>query len=68
MKKTTKIKNFCRLGNSLRISKKAQLGIIEAKFLFIGLFIGIVLTVVLVLLANKGVLPFKLTFLCPAVK
>ncbi len=48
--------------------KKAQLGIIEAKFLIIGLIVGIVLAVVLVLLANKGVLPFKLTFLCPAVK
>ena len=46
-------------------SKKAQLGIIEAKFLLIGIVIGIILAVVLVLLANKGVLPFKLTFLCP---
>ena len=49
------------------MNKKAQLGIIEAKFLIIGLLIGIILTIVLVLLANKGVLPFKMTFLCPAV-
>ena len=47
-------------------SKKAQLGIIEAKFLLMGLVIGIVLAFVLVFLANKGILiPFKLTFLCP---
>ena len=49
------------------MNKKAQLGIIEMKFLLIGLAIGIVITIALVLLANKGVLPFKLTFLCPAV-
>ena len=47
-------------------SKKAQLGIIEFKFLMIGLVIGLVAAVVLVLLANKGMLPFKLSFLCPA--
>jgi len=46
-------------------SKKAQLGIIEAKFFFIGLLIGIVLAMVLVFMANKGILiPFKLSFLC----
>ena len=48
-------------------SKKAQLGIIEAKFLIIGVLIGIVLAIVLILLANKGILPFKMSFLCPAV-
>ena len=46
-------------------SKKAQLGIIEAKFLLIGLVIGIILAVVIILLANRGVLPFKLSFFCP---
>ena len=46
--------------------KKAQLGFIEAKFLLVGLVIGIILAIVLILLANKGVLPFKLTFLCPS--
>ncbi|MBW2996446.1 hypothetical protein KY332_04040 [Candidatus Woesearchaeota archaeon] len=49
------------------MNKKAQLGIIEAKFLLIGLVVGIILTIVIVLLANKGILPFKLTFLCPKV-
>ena len=44
--------------------KKGQLGIIEAKFLIIGFVIGIVLAILLIYLANKGVLPFKLTFLC----
>jgi len=46
-------------------SKKAQLGIIEFKFLMIGLAIGLIAAVVLIVLANKGILPFKLSFLCP---
>ena len=50
------------------MNKKAQLGFIEMKFLLVGLLIGIVLAVVLIFLANKGILPFKLTFLCPALK
>jgi len=45
-------------------SKKGQLGIIEAKFFVMGLLAGVVLAIVLVLLANKGILPFKLSFLC----
>lgn len=48
-------------------SKKAQLGFIEAKFFFIGFAIGIVLTILLIYLANKGVLPFRLRFLCPVI-
>jgi hypothetical protein len=47
--------------------KKAQLGIIEFKFLLIGLVIGILLAFVLIYLANKGILPFKITFVCPGV-
>lgn len=46
-------------------SKKAQLGIIEFKFFFIGIIIGIILAIVVIVLANKGVLPFKLGFICP---
>ena len=47
------------------MNKKGQLGIIEAKFFFMGLAIGIVLAVVLVFLLNKGIIPlFKLSFLC----
>lgn len=50
-------------------SKKAQLGVIEAKFLIIGLVIGLILGIVIVYMANKGILiPFKLGFVCPAVK
>ncbi|MCK4589945.1 MAG: hypothetical protein KAT77_05875 [Nanoarchaeota archaeon] len=46
-------------------SKKGQLGIIEAKFFFIGLLIGIVVAVAVIFMANKGILiPFKLSFLC----
>ncbi|MEK6869397.1 MAG: hypothetical protein AABX74_04160 [Nanoarchaeota archaeon] len=46
-------------------SKKGQLGIIEFKFFFIGLIIGIIIAVVVIVLANKGILPFKLGFVCP---
>lgn len=46
------------------MDKKAQLGIIEMKFFLIGLVAGIILTILLILLANKGVLPFKISFLC----
>ena len=47
-------------------NKKAQLGFIEMRFLFIGLIIGIILTFVLIFLANKGILiPFRLSFVCP---
>jgi len=49
------------------MDKKAQLGIIEMKFLLIGFIIGIVLAVVLIYLANSRILPFKLSFLCPSV-
>jgi len=55
-----KIKNFIA-------SKKAQLGIIEFKYLVLGFLIGIIIAVILIYLANKGILPFKLTFVCPSV-
>jgi len=46
-------------------SKKGQLGIIEAKFFLFGVLAGIVLALLIVFLANKGiVIPFKLSFLC----
>jgi heme/copper-type cytochrome/quinol oxidase subunit 4 len=48
-------------------SKKAQLGWIEMKYWAVGFLIGIILTLVIVYLANAGILiPFKLGFLCPA--
>ena len=47
-------------------SKKAQLGMIEFKFAVIGFILGIVIAVVLIYLANKGILPFKLGFVCPS--
>lgn len=46
-------------------NKKAQLGSLEAKFFFYGFILGLILVVALVFMANKGILPFKLTFLCP---
>lgn len=46
-------------------SKKAQLGIIEAKYALMGLVIGIILAFALIYMANKGILlPFKLKFVC----
>ena len=44
--------------------KKAQLGPIEAKFFFIGFFLGIIVSLVLVLLGTKGILPFKIPLVC----
>ena len=49
-------------------SKTAQLGWIEFKYFIVGLLIGLVLMLLLTYLANKGILPFKLSFVCPAVK
>jgi len=47
-------------------NKKAQLGIIEFKFAFLGLILGIILTLTVVYLANKGIfIPFKMSFVCP---
>ena len=48
--------------------RKAQLGIIEAKFLFIGLIIGLIVGILLVVLAAKGVIPlgFLKTLACGA--
>jgi ABC-type phosphate/phosphonate transport system permease subunit len=47
-----------------KLNKKAQLGIIEFKYAFIGFIIGIIVALVLVYLANKDILPFKLGFVC----
>lgn len=45
--------------------KKAQLGIIEFKFLIIGLIIGLILGLLFVYLANGAeLLPFKLPLVC----
>jgi len=50
-------------------SKKGQLGIIEMKFAVIGALVGLILAIVLIYLANNGILiPFKLSFLCPVLK
>lgn len=48
--------------------KKAQLGIIEAKFLFIGLGIGLIVGILVVVLAAKNVIPlsFLKTMACGA--
>jgi len=48
-----------------KMNKKGQLGIIEFKFFFIGLIIGIILTIALVFMANRGfIIPFEMKFVC----
>jgi len=46
------------------VSKRGQLGIIEFKYFMTGLFIGIIIAFVLVLLGTTGVLPFKIPWVC----
>jgi len=46
------------------MNKKAQLGWIETKFFLVGLIIGIIITLVLVYLGAKGILPFKIPLVC----
>ena len=46
------------------MDKKAQLGVIEAKFAFYGFVAGVVITLAILLLANKTDILPKLTFLC----
>lgn len=41
-------------------SKKAQLGVIEMKFFFMGLVLGLVIGIVLAILNNKGVVNIPL--------
>jgi hypothetical protein len=49
------------------MNKKGQLGIIEFKYFMVGLLIGIVIALILVTLGSKGILPFKIPFVCPSV-
>ena len=44
----------------LNQDKKGQLGIIEAKFFFIGLLVGLIGALVLVYLGTAGILPFSI--------
>jgi len=46
------------------MNKRGQLGVIEFKFFMYGLIIGIIIAFVLVLLGNKGVIPFKIPLVC----
>lgn len=46
--------------------KKAQLGILEFKWVIMGIIVGIILTLAVIYMANKGiVIPFKMGFVCP---
>lgn len=46
------------------MEKRGQLGIIEFKYFLYGLVFGMVIALVLVLLGNVGVLPFKIPLVC----
>lgn len=46
-------------------NKKAQLGMIEFKFAMIGVIMGIIITIVVIYLANNGTLPFNMNIVCP---
>jgi len=48
----------------MKFNKRGQLGIIEFKFLLIGLVIGLIVALVLVGLGTSGVLPFKIPWVC----
>ena len=46
------------------ISKKGQLGVIEGKFFFMGLLVGILVALVLVYLGTAKILPFSIPLVC----
>jgi hypothetical protein len=46
------------------MNKKGQLGIIEFKFLMVGLLIGIILALALVYLGSSNILPFEIPVVC----
>ncbi len=48
----------------MKLTKKGQLGIIEFKYLIIGVLIGIILALVLVYLGSAEILPFKIPLVC----
>ena len=51
----------------LSMNKRGQLGLIELKFFFIGFGVGLILALILVLLGSKGILPFKIPFVCGSI-
>jgi len=64
--KLLNIRNKTIQHNMFKNNKKAQLGIIEFKFFFIGLIVGIILVTTLIYMANNNILiPFKIGFVCP---
>ncbi len=46
------------------MDKRGQLGFIEFKYFITGLFIGLIIALVLVILGTKEVLPFKIPLVC----
>jgi len=48
----------------MKLTKKGQLGWIEIRFFLYGLLVGILIALALVYLGAKGILPFKVPFVC----
>jgi len=46
------------------MNKRGQLGIIEFKYFMMGILIGIVIALVVIALGTKGVIAFKVPFVC----
>jgi len=46
------------------MEKRGQLGIIEFKYLFLGLLVGVVGGILLVFLGTKKILPFQIPVVC----
>ena len=46
------------------MEKRGQLGIIEFKYFFMGLVIGLLVAWVLVYLGTQGTIPFKIPLVC----
>ncbi len=46
------------------MNKKGQLGAIEMKFFFIGLLIGVIVTITLMILSSYNILPFTIPWVC----
>ncbi len=46
------------------MEKRGQLIQIEFHYFIVGFFIGLVLALVLVALGTKGIIPFKVPFVC----
>jgi hypothetical protein len=47
-------------------NKRAQLGLIEFQYFMVGFGVGLVGSLILIFLGTKGIIPFKIPLVCPA--